>query len=314
MVAPASFTDPSQYASFGHEVDVFEIFRSYPNSNKSFIFSVSSSATSITLNAAIKWHYGYTDGGINYDVPFNGGTLTWVVGSTKRWVIGLGTNYASYTSASSGQQMLFCGNRINSIYITDRYAFNTIFLSNPEFLTIADIYRRCLLTGVFTIPINFPKAIPDYFCQENNLLTSISFLNSPISIGQYAFSTCTGITSFVTPSTVTTIGTRAFVRCTGLTSFTFSPLITTITYGLFQECTSLASITIPSSVTLIEDIAFIYCNAITLINCLAVIPPTMSADSFSVNRSIPLHVPVGSRAAYQANALWNTFTNIIEDL
>ena len=41
------------------------------------------------------------------------------------------------------------------------------------------------------------------------------------SIGEYAFSYCTGLTSITIPDSVTSIGNYAFYNCTGLTNITF---------------------------------------------------------------------------------------------
>src|ERR1035437_2633885 len=69
------------------------------------------------------------------------------------------------------------------------------------------------------------------------------------SIGSYAFSYCTGLTSITIPSSVTSIGDYAFHDCTGLTSITIPSSVTSIGSYAFSYCTGLTTITIPSSVT-----------------------------------------------------------------
>ena len=71
------------------------------------------------------------------------------------------------------------------------------------------------------------------------------------SIGGYAFSSCSGLTSLTIPSSVTTIGEDAFSSCSGLTSLTIPSSVTSIGEYAFYGCSGLTSITIPSSVTTI---------------------------------------------------------------
>ncbi len=83
------------------------------------------------------------------------------------------------------------------------------------------------------------------------------------SIGESAFSRCTGLTSVTIPSSVTSIGDDAFDGCTGLTSVTIPSSVTSIGDYAFSGCTGLTSVTIPSSVTSIGDYAFQYCSGLT---------------------------------------------------
>ena len=62
--------------------------------------------------------------------------------------------------------------------------------------------------------------------------------------------------SITIPNSVTTIGNRAFSGCSGLTSITIPNSVTTIEESAFLYCTDLTSITIPNSVTTIGEYAF----------------------------------------------------------
>ena len=89
--------------------------------------------------------------------------------------------------------------------------------------------------------------------------------NSVTSIGDDAFSGCTGLTSITIPNSVTSIGNEAFSGCTGLTSITIPNSVTSIEYRAFSGCMGLTSITIPNSVTSIGDDAFSDCSGLVSI-------------------------------------------------
>ncbi|MDY6426450.1 MAG: fibronectin type III domain-containing protein, partial [Bacteroidales bacterium] len=94
-------------------------------------------------------------------------------------------------------------------------------------------------------------------------LTSIEIPNSVTSIGYNAFSGCTGLTSIEIPNSVTSIGEVAFSGCTGLTSIEIPSSVTSIGYNAFYGCTGLTSIEIPNSVTSIGDHAFYGCTGLS---------------------------------------------------
>ena len=71
-------------------------------------------------------------------------------------------------------------------------------------------------------------------------------LTDPTSIGQYAFSYCSGLTSIDIPSGVTSINTGAFFRCGNLVSITCNATTApTITNGTFQDVKSGGTLTVP---------------------------------------------------------------------
>ena len=78
------------------------------------------------------------------------------------------------------------------------------------------------------------------------------------SIGNYAFRSCTCLTSVTIGNSVTSIGEYAFYGCTGLTSVTIGNSVTSIGYEAFHGCTGLTSVIIPDSVTSIENRSFGY--------------------------------------------------------
>lgn len=92
--------------------------------------------------------------------------------------------------------------------------------------------------------------------------------DSVTSIGEKAFSDCTGLTSITIPNSVTSIGDRAFNGCTGLKSagpigggynieFAWTDKFPS---GAFNYCTGLTSVVIPDTVKSIGTRAFAGCD------------------------------------------------------
>jgi hypothetical protein len=119
---------------------------------------------------------------------------------------------------------------------------------------------------------------------------SYNIPNSVTSIGEYAFSSCSALTSVTIPNSVTSIGNYAFAGCTGLTS-----------------------VTIPNSVTSIGGHAFSSCSNLTSFTNLNPAPQSISSEVFyNVNLSnVTLYVPAESVEDYKAAEVWKDFGFII---
>lgn len=96
-------------------------------------------------------------------------------------------------------------------------------------------------------------SIGEYAFSGCSGITSLTISYSVTSIDKYAFSDCSGITSLKIHNSVTSIGESAFSGCSGLTSVTISKFITEISAYTFSGCSGLTSVTIPNSVTSIGE-------------------------------------------------------------
>ena len=143
-------------------------------------------------------------------------------------------------------------------------------------------------------------------------LTSITLPNSITSISNTLFYGCSSLTSLVIPNSVTTIGIAAFFGCSNLSSVTIPNSVTLIGSQSFVNCSSLTSLTIPNSVTTIGNQVFANCTGLTSVTVNWTTPLVINANVFqNVNTTIiPLNVPSGSEALYEANAVWTTFNPI----
>ena len=137
--------------------------------------------------------------------------------------------------------------------------------------------------------------------------------NSVTSIGGFAFSGCSGLTSITIPNSVTSIGGFAFKNCCGLTSVTFPNSVTNIGGNAFSGCSSLSSITISNSIKSIDGMAFAECPVLTDVTCLAENVPDTYWNIFdgSYIGSVTLHVPASAIEAYKNTYAWSSFKSIV---
>ena len=148
-------------------------------------------------------------------------------------------------------------------------------LDEPSKLVTSNgvVYYKDGINKIAVAPINFnaTSVTIDNDCTEINQyafrscssLTSITFgENSHLaSIGYGAFSYCSNLTSITLPNSVTSISRYAFSNCSSLASVTFeeNSQLTSIERYAFSDCSSLKNIEIPSSITSIGVDAFENC-------------------------------------------------------
>lgn len=104
------------------------------------------------------------------------------------------------------------------------------------------------------------KELIKYMSEKTD--TSFVIPSSVISIGDYAFYSCTNLNSIEIPNSVISIGDYAFSYCTKLQTLDIPDSVLSIGDYAFMSC-SLNKITIPNSVTSIGDGAFDSCRGLS---------------------------------------------------
>ena len=152
---------------------------------------------------------------------------------------------------------------INRAYNAEEISISDTFNSYIQKLEEHPFYVKTLVEGTIK-NVNLPNAtsIGDYAFDSCSSLTSVSFPNAT-SIGQYAFRSCSGLTSVSFPN-ATSIDNYAFNGCSGLTEVSF-PNATSIGSSAFDSCRSLTSVSFPNA-TSIGSSAFYSCRSLTSVS------------------------------------------------
>ena len=147
-------------------------------------------------------------------------------------------------------------NGVTIQYDPEDILFEDGWVYNKDKTTI--ICAPLTLEGEYTIPAGI-NTVGQYAFASCSGLTSID-CGSVTTIGDNAFYGCNGLTS-IDCGSVTTIGGSAFRGCSGLTSIDLGS-VTTIGNYAFYFCTGLTSVILPPSVESIGDSAFSFCTGL----------------------------------------------------
>ena len=121
-----------------------------------------------------------------------------------------------------------------------------------------------------------------------------------------------GCKSTYIPDGVKSIGDGAFSGCTGLGNFTIPNSVTSIGNNAFSSCTGLVYITIGTRVANIGQYAFYGCTNLGTVNMKRAAVPAIDGYTFyNVNlKKAYLNVPCGCESAYKAAYYWNQFGTV----
>ena len=180
----------------------------------------------------------------------------------------------------------------------------------PNYASTNDQPWKAFQSGIKTVIIgDNVTTIGERAFAACNALQNVTLGSCVQTIEVSAFGTCQALQSISFPASVTTIGKRAFLNCRVLQSVSFSDGLTTIGEGAFSNCVVLQSITLPASVTTIGEYAFAFCNALQQVTVAWDTPLAVPDKTFwGVNTAnVPLKVPKGKEAEYQAAPVWKSF-------
>ena len=172
------------------------------------------------------------------------------------------------------------------------------------------LFKDCLSLETAVIE-DGATTIPPSMFDGCTALKNVTIPASVTLIKSQSFMECTSLTSVQLPAGLTKLEDNVF-KGSGLVSIDVPEGVTTIGSSCFSDCASLATATLPASLTTLSNYAFDGA-ALTSFRIKAATPPDISSSTFSdVSKAIPLYVPAGSKAAYQAATGWSEFTNIQE--
>lgn len=143
-------------------------------------------------------------------------------------------------SGCSGMTSVTIGNSVTTISYE---AFNACYgLTN---VYINDLAAWCRISfhcrnshSILSNPLNYAQ----HLYLGNIEIKDMVIPDNVTSIGDYAFYSCSGLTSVTIPNSVTSIGINAFSGCYGMTSVTIGNKVTSIDYDAFSGCNNITSV------------------------------------------------------------------------
>lgn len=212
------------------------------------------------------------------------------VGCANLLAVSLPNSISSMDGAFAGCSSLISVNiptSVSSIGFMSFYncsSLNSISIPSSVNAIAANAFRGC--TSLASIEVESGNLIFDSRdnCNAIVLTESDSLIqgcnttvipNTVKSIGDYAFSGCSGLTSVVVPDSVTHIGEGAFMNCLSLVRVEVKGAVASLGKHVFEGCASLEYLSLPESLSSIYVNAFRYCSNIDSLMLQAVNPPVL---------------------------------------
>jgi hypothetical protein len=123
------------------------------------------------------------------------------------------------------------------------------------------------ITGTNTVEVDMKYYHAHTYTGDVTVPATVSYNGTTYrvtSVGELAFSECSGLTSVKLPNSVTIIKSQAFYGCRNLTSVDLGNSVTTIQANAFALCPAMTSVTIPNTVTTLDNGVFL-CSGFTSI-------------------------------------------------
>lgn len=216
------------------------------------------------------------------------------------------------------------GNSLDTVIVTSG-VLDQVIPYNARYVDLSRAWNAGLRNRYLTVAtptirtLLLPKNLTYIFsqqCWNYSYLQSIVIPEGVTIIGDQAFENCRSLKSVTFEGkNVETIGDWAFYNCHKLSSIAIPEGVKSIGLSAFYGCTYLTDLKLPSTVENIADNGFAQCSKLQKISVGAVVPPVIDAKTFeSVDKTIPLLVPVGMRQAYADAPYWQEFIDIREEL
>ena len=178
---------------------------------------------------------------------------------------------------------------------------------------ISDIAAWCNIS--FGNDVANPLYYAEHLYLNGKEVTNLVIPNSVTSIGDYAFSGCSGLTSLTIPNSVTSIGVDAFRYCSNLELVRLDATIITapdeVVFGSYKSLTFIVGgnvKSIPKNIVANGD----WRSRVAKVVAFADIPPTATSETFDsdVTSNATLYVKKNSVSKYVLADGWGNFNNI----
>lgn len=128
-------------------------------------------------------------------------------------------------------------------------------------------------------------------------------------IGDYAFYSCSNLKAIDLPETLEKIGDSAF-NSSGLENVVLPEGLQTIGDLAFYYCQNLKTLVLPSTLYKSGDEIVNGCSKLQSVNCLSIVPPSVTSSLLDANNTLTLYVPSFSLGVYKMSVGWNNFYKI----